>query len=48
MDDINTRYGRGALRVAAEGCDKTWNESGVSEPAVHDQLEGYYCCPVRR
>ena len=24
MDDINARYGRGALRVAAEGYDKTW------------------------
>ncbi len=24
MDDINVRYGRGALRVAAEGYDKTW------------------------
>ena len=24
MDDINSRYGRGALRVAAEGYDKTW------------------------
>jgi len=24
LDDINTRYGRGALRVAAEGYDKTW------------------------
>jgi DNA polymerase V len=24
MDDINARYGRGALRIAAEGYDKTW------------------------
>ena len=24
MDDINARYGRGALRVAAEGYDKAW------------------------
>lgn len=24
LDDINARYGRGALRVAAEGYDKTW------------------------
>jgi DNA polymerase V len=24
MDDINARYGRGALRVAAEAYDKTW------------------------
>lgn len=24
MDDINARYGRGALRVAAEGYEKTW------------------------
>jgi DNA polymerase V len=24
LDDINTRYGRGALRVAAEGYDKGW------------------------
>jgi DNA polymerase V len=24
MDDINARYGRGALRVAAEGYNKTW------------------------
>ena len=24
MDNINARYGRGALRVAAEGYDKTW------------------------
>jgi len=24
MDEINARYGRGALRVAAEGYEKTW------------------------
>ncbi|UOE50935.1 Y-family DNA polymerase [Mucilaginibacter sp. SMC90] len=24
IDDVNARYGRGALRVAAEGYDKTW------------------------
>ena len=24
MDEINQRYGRGALRIAAEGYDKTW------------------------
>lgn len=24
MDEINSRYGRGALRIAAEGYDKTW------------------------
>jgi DNA polymerase V len=24
MDDINARYGRGSLRLAAEGYDKTW------------------------
>ena len=24
MDEINARYGRGALRIAAEGYDKTW------------------------
>jgi DNA polymerase V len=24
MDDVNARYGRGAIRIAAEGFDKTW------------------------
>lgn len=24
IDDINARYGRGSLRIAAEGYDKTW------------------------
>ena len=24
MDEINARYGRGALRIAAEGYEKTW------------------------